>query len=187
GRSGRSVVMAPSGMVATSQPLAAQAGLEILRNGGNAVDAAIATNAVMGLVEPVSNGIGGDLFAIVWDAKTQKLYGLNASGRSPYSLTLDYFKEKGLRHIPSKGPLPVSVPGCVDGWFELHKRFGRLPMKDVLAPAIRYAKEGAPITEVIAHDWRLSVDIFSDEEQYPNFKETYTINGHAPRKGEVFK
>jgi len=183
----RSEVIARNGMAATSQPLATQVAIDILKQGGSAVDAAIAANAMLGLVEPVSNGIGGDLFAIVWDAKAQKLFGLNASGRSPYALTLDYFKEKSLRHIPSKGPLPVSVPGCVDGWFELHKRFGRLPMKNVLSPAIRYAREGVPITEVIAEDWKVSVEIYSDDEKYPNFKDTYTVNGHAPRKGEVFQ
>ena len=105
-------------MACTSQPLASQAALDILKKGGNAIDAAIAANAVLGLVEPISNGIGGDLFAIIWDAKTKKLYGLNASGRSPESLTLDYFKKEGYNRIPSYGPLPVSVPGCVDGWFE---------------------------------------------------------------------
>lgn len=183
----RSEVIARNGMAATSQPLATQVAIEILKQGGSAVDAAIAANAMLGLVEPVSNGVGGDLFAIVWDEKAQKLFGLNASGRSPYSLTLEHLKEKRLRHIPSKGPLPVSVPGCVDGWFELHKRFGRLPMKDVLAPAIRYAKEGVPISEMIAQDWKLSVEVYSDEDSYPNFKETYTVNGQAPRKGEIFR
>jgi gamma-glutamyltranspeptidase / glutathione hydrolase len=120
-------------MACTSQPLATQAAIDILKAGGSAVDAAIAANAVLGLVEPTGNGIGGDLFAIVWDAKTQKLYGLNASGRSPYDLTLDYFRKNGYEKIPALGPLPVSVPGCVDGWFELHKKFGQLPMKEILS------------------------------------------------------
>ncbi len=124
----RSEVIAQHGMACTSQPLATQAAIEILKNGGNAIDAAIAANAVLGLVEPTGNGIGGDLFAIVWDAKTKKLYGLNASGRSPYDLTLAYFKEHGYEQIPALGPLPVSVPGCVDGWFELHGKFGKLDM-----------------------------------------------------------
>ncbi len=124
GRAGRSVVMAPHGMVATSHPLAAQIGLDVLKNGGNAIDAAIATNAALGLMEPMSCGIGGDLYAIVWDAKTQKLYGLNASGRSPYQATRELFAAKGLEEIPTTGPLSWSVPGCVDGWEELRKRFG---------------------------------------------------------------
>jgi len=125
----RSEVIARNGMACTSQPLATQVAIDILKQGGTAVDAAIAANAMLGLVEPTGSGIGGDLFAIVWDAKTKKLYGLNASGRSPMSLTLEYFKKNGITHIPALGPLPVSVPGCVDGWFELHKRFGRLPMQ----------------------------------------------------------
>src|SRR5262249_26241967 len=123
---GRSVVMAPHGMVATSQPLAAQVGLDILRQGGNAIDAAIATNAAIGLTEPMSCGIGGDLFAIVWDAKTQKLYGLNASGRSPFKATRQSFADQGLDEIPATGPLSWSVPGCVDGWGVLNKKFGTL-------------------------------------------------------------
>src|SRR5262249_50760474 len=130
-RLGRSVVIAPHGMVATSHPLAAQIGLDILKRGGNAVDAAIATNAALGLMEPMSCGVGGDLFAIVWDAKTQKLYGLNASGRSPYAATREFFKSKGLRDIPTSGPLSWSVPGCVDGWAELNKRFGYLKLHDI--------------------------------------------------------
>ncbi|MEJ2628056.1 MAG: gamma-glutamyltransferase, partial [bacterium] len=122
----RSRVMAQQGMAATSQPLATQVALDILKQGGNAIDAAIAANAMLGLVEPTGNGIGGDLFALVWHAKTRKLYGLNSSGRSPYSLTLGYFKENGYSRIPAHGPLPVTVPGCVAGWFELHDRFGNL-------------------------------------------------------------
>lgn len=183
----RSEVIARNGMAATSQPLATQVALDILKQGGNAIDAAIAANATLGLVEPTGNGIGGDLFAIIWDAKTQKLYGLNASGRSPYSLTLDYFKKNNIKQIPAYGPLPVSVPGCVDGWFEMHKRFGKLPMKDNLVPAIRYAREGFPVTELIAYLWGRGVNNFADGKKYPNFKETYTINGRAPHKGEIFK
>jgi len=150
----RSEVIAQQGMAATSQPLATQIALDILKKGGSAIDAAIAANAALGLMEPVGSGIGGDLFAIVWDAKTQKLYGLNASGRSPYGLSREHFLEKGLKQIPNFGPLPVSVPGCVDGWFELHRRFGKLPMKDILAPAIGYARQGFPVSELIAHYWR---------------------------------
>ncbi|HYV27940.1 MAG TPA: gamma-glutamyltransferase, partial [Candidatus Eisenbacteria bacterium] len=138
----RSEVIARNGMAATSQPLATQAAIDILKQGGTAVDAAIAANAVLGLVEPVSCGVGGDLFAIVWDVKSEKLHGLNASGRSPYSLTLEYLRSNVRTNIPPHGPLPVTVPGCVDGWFELHRKFGKLPVKALLAPAIQYAREG---------------------------------------------
>ncbi len=180
----RSEVIAKSGMAATSQPLATQVAIDILKKGGSAIDAAIAADAMLGLVEPTGSGIGGDLFAIVWDAKTQKLYGLNASGRSPKSLKLGYFKKQGLKHIPPHGPLPVTVPGCVDGWFELHKKFGKLPMTNVLAPAIQYAREGFPLTELIAYYWQLSAPIL---QEYAGFKETFLPNGYAPKKGETFK
>ncbi len=180
----RSEVIARHGMAATSHPLATQIALDILKKGGTAVDAAIAANAALGLMEPTGNGIGGDIFAIVWDAKTKKLYGLNGSGRSPKSLTLDYFKQHGYKKIPSHGPLPVTVPGCVDGWFELHKKFGRLPMTEILEPAIRYAREGFPVTELIAYYWQRSVPIL---RKYPNFEKIFTINGRAPRKGEIFR
>jgi len=180
----RSEIIAKNGMAATSQPLATQVALDILKRGGNAIDAAIAANALLGLVEPTGSGIGGDLFAIVWDAKTQKLYGLNASGRSPKSLTLDYFKQHGYKRIPSHGPLPVTVPGCVDGWFELHRKFGSLPMTDILAPAIRYAREGFPVTELIAYYWGLSARFL---HKYAGFRETFMPNGRAPKKGEIFK
>ena len=180
----RSEVIAQNGMVATSQPLATQVGLDVLKQGGNAIDAAIAANAMLGLVEPTGNGIGGDLFAIVWDAKSKKLYGLNASGRSPKSLTLEYFKQQNLTSIPKFGPLPVSVPGAVDGWFELHGKFGSLPMTSILAPTIEYAKNGFPVSELIA--WYLE----RNEERighYKGFKETYMPNGKLPQKGEIFK
>ncbi len=180
----RSEVIAQHGMAATSHPLATQIALDILKTGGSAVDAAIAANAALGLMEPTGNGMGGDLFAIVWDAKTERLYGLNASGRSPQSLTLDYFVENGHESVPPYGPLPVTVPGCVDGWFELHKKFGRLPMKEVLAPAIRYARDGFPVTELIAFYWGLSVPRLS---KWPNFAETFAPDGRAPRKGEIFR
>ncbi len=147
----RSEVIAQHGIAATSHPLATQIALDILKQGGNAIDAAIAANAALGLMEPTGCGIGGDLFAIVWDSKTKKLHGLNASGRSPKSLTLEHFRKLGLSKIPGYGPLPVSVPGAVDGWFELHGRFGRLPMEQVLQPAITYAREGFPVTELIAY------------------------------------
>jgi gamma-glutamyltranspeptidase/glutathione hydrolase len=180
----RAEVIAQHGMAATSQPLVTQIALDILKQGGSAVDAAIAADAALGLMEPVGSGIGGDLFAIVWDPKTQKLHGLNASGRSPKSLTLDYFKQKGLTHIPPLGPLPVSVPGCVDGWFELHKKFGKLAMKKNLEPAIRYAREGFPVSELIAYYWDRSVPRLSP---FPGFKEQMTLNGRAPRKSEIWK
>ena len=180
----RSEIVAQNGMAATSVPLATQVALDILKKGGSAVDAAIAANAMQGLMEPGSCGIGGDLFAIVWDAKSQKLFGLNASGRSPKSLTLDYFKQQGMTEIPGLGPLPVSVPGCVDGWFELHKKFGQISMAEILAPAIRYAREGFPYTELIAHDVRSSLSGHVNE----NFKETYMLpNGQPPQKGDIFK
>ncbi len=180
----RSEVIAQHGMACTSQPLATQAALDILKAGGNAIDAAIAANAVLGLVEPTGNGIGGDLFAIVWDAKTQKLYGLNASGRSPYDLNLQYFIDKGIKKVPSHGPLSISVPGCVDGWFELNKKFGKLPMSDILKPAISYAREGFPLTEVIAYYWKSNSKFL---ENYTGFKEIYMPGGKAPAKGEIFK
>lgn len=179
----RSEVIAQHGMAATSQPLATQVALDILKAGGNAMDAAIAANAVLGLVEPTGNGMGGDLFAIIWDAKTQKLYGLNASGRSPYDLTLDYFLENKYEKIPSHGPLPVSVPGAVDGWFEINKKFGTMKMKEILQPAINYAINGFPVTELIAYYWNGSQGL----QQYSGFKETFMPNGKTPAKGEVFK
>lgn len=179
----RSEVIAQNGMACTSQPLATQAALDILKSGGNAIDAAIAANAVLGLVEPTGNGMGGDLFAIVWDAKTQQLYGLNASGRSPYELTLEYFKENDYEKIPSYGPLPVSVPGCVDGWFELHNKFGKIPMNEVLNPAINYAENGFPLTDLIAYYWGRSAFL----KQFPGFEETFMPGGEAPKKGEIFK
>ena len=180
----RSEVIAQFGMVATSQPLATQVALDILRQGGNAVDGAIAANACLGLMEPTGCGIGGDLFAIVWDAATHRLYGLNASGRSPQSLTLAEFRRRDLDHVPTFGPLPVTVPGCVDGWYELHDRFGTLPMTEVLAPAIQYARQGFPLSELIAYSWRLNVE---NRKEWPGFLETFTINGRAPRKGEVWR
>lgn len=180
----RSEVIATHGMAATSQPLATQVALQIMQQGGNAIDAAIAANAMLGLVEPTSSGIGGDLFAIVWDAKTKKLYGLNGSGRSPASLTLEYFKKKGYTRIPATGPLPVSVPGCVDGWFELHRKFGSLPMEKILQPAINYAREGFPVSEVIAFYMKGGARALA---RFPGFKETYMPNGHTPAKGEIFK
>ena len=180
----RSEVIAQNGMAATSHPLATMAAIDILKMGGSATDAAIAANACLGLMEPVSCGIGGDIFAIVWDSGTKKLYGLNGSGRSPKSLTLDYFIENGFKEIPYYGPLPVSVPGCVDGWFELHSKFGKLPMKDVLKPAIDYARNGFPMAELIAYYLERSAPRY---EKYPGFKEVFMPNGKTPKKGEIFK
>jgi gamma-glutamyltranspeptidase/glutathione hydrolase len=180
----RSEVIAPHGMAATSQPLATQIALDILKAGGSAVDAAIAANAALGLMEPVGCGIGGDLFAIVWDAEKQELAGLDASGRSPKSLTLDHFRREGIDKIPAFGPLPVSVPGAVDGWFELHGRYGKLPMAEVLAPAIRYAREGFPLSEVIAYYWGRNAEFLKD---YPGFAEIFMPGGKAPGKGEMFR
>lgn len=180
----RSEVIARHGMAATSQPLVTQIALDVLKAGGNAIDAAIAANAAQGLMEPVGNGIGGDLFAIVWDAESQALYGLNASGRSPRSLSLQWFADQGYETIPSYGPLPVSVPGCVDGWFELHARFGSRPMVELLDPAIRYAREGFPVTELIAYYWDRSVPRLS---QFPGFTKQFTVDGRAPRKGEIWR
>jgi gamma-glutamyltranspeptidase/glutathione hydrolase len=183
-RAGRSVVVASHGMVATSHPLAAQIGLDILKRGGNAVDAAIATNAALGLMEPMSCGIGGDLFAIVWDAKSQKLYGLNASGRSPYAANREYFAAKGMKEIPTSGPLSWSIPGCVDGWAELNKRFGKLKLKEILRPTIKYAEDGFPVTEVIGGYWSSAENTLNAD---PDTASTYLLDGHAPNEGELFK
>ncbi|PKP52669.1 MAG: gamma-glutamyltransferase [Bacteroidetes bacterium HGW-Bacteroidetes-1] len=182
--SSRSEVIAQQGIAATSHPLATQVALDILKKGGNAIDAAIAANALLGLVEPTGSGIGGDLFAIVWDANTQQLYGLNASGRSPKNLQADYFKKRKMDVIPSFGPLPVTVPGCVDGWNELHQKFGKLPIEDILAPAIYYAETGFPLTEVVAYYWELNSNRL---KVYPGFSDIFMKEGKTPQKGEIFK
>lgn len=179
----RSEILAQNGMAATSQPLATQAALDILKKGGSAMDAAIAANAVLGLVEPASCGIGGDIFAIVWSAKEQKLYGFNGSGRAPKSLSIDYFMDNGMKYVPFYGPLPVSVPGCVDGWFTLHEKFGKIPMKDILNPAIDYGNNGFPVSEVIAYEM---VSNYESVQDQPGFAETYMPKGRPPMKGEVF-
>lgn len=184
----RSEVIARHGMVCSSQPLATQAGIDILKKGGSAIDAAIAVNACLALMEPVGCGLGGDLFAIVWDAKSKRLYGLNASGRSPQSLSLSQLKQtlesQGLSAIPPYGALPVSVPGCVDGWAELHKKFGKLKFDQVLAPAISYAREGFPVSELIAYYWGRNSQAL---KRFPNFEETFMPGGKAPAKGEIFR
>ena len=180
----RSEVIAQHGMAATSHPLTTQIALDVLKAGGNAIDAAIAANAALGLMEPTGNGMGGDLFAIIWDAEKKELVGLNASGRAPALMTPEYFREKGLDSIPKYGALPVSVPGAVDGWFELHGRFGSVPIAQLLEPAIRYAREGFPVTEEIA---RLLVINQNRIGHYPGFAETFMPDGRVPAKGEVFR
>ena len=180
----RSEVIGQNGMVATSHPLATQIGLDILKNGGNAIDAAIAANIALGLMEPTGNGIGGDLFAIVWSAKDKKLYGLNASGPAPQDISIDYIKSKGLKKIPSFGPLPVSVPGAVDGWIKLHERFGNTDFKNLFEPTIKYALEGFPVIETIAYYFDRSKSRYLD---FQIFKETWMQSGDTPKKGEIFK
>ncbi len=180
----RSEVMAPHAMAATSHPLATQIALDVLKDGGSAVDAAIAANAALGLMEPTGNGIGGDLFAIVWDPKTKRLHGYNGSGRSPKALTLQEFERRGLTDIPAHGPLPVTVPGTVDAWFALHAKFGRRSMAQNLAPAVAYARNGHPVHEVIAYYWGRSVPTLS---KWPGFREQFTLDGRAPRKGETWR
>ncbi len=181
----RSEVVARNGMACTSQPLATQVALDILKKGGTAIDAAIAANATLGLMEPTGCGIGGDLFAIIWDAKTKQLYGLNASGRSPKALTLDWFKKNGYDKIPAYGPLPVSVPGAVDGWFELHGKFGMMKMEELLAPAIAYAESGFPVSELIAHYLNLSLPRFT--KLYPNIRETWQTENERLKTGDILK
>ncbi|MAD91388.1 MAG: gamma-glutamyltransferase [Gammaproteobacteria bacterium] len=180
----RSEVIATHGMAATSHPLATQIAIEILKAGGSAVDGAIAANAALGLMEPTGGGIGGDLFAIVWDSKNKELVGLNASGRAPSKMTLEYFKERQIDTIPSLGPIPVSVPGAVDGWFKLHDRFGILSIEEILNPAINYARKGFPISEVIAHELEANKALIGD---FPGFSETYMPSGDVPKKGDVFR
>lgn len=191
----RSPVLAKNGIAATSHPLASQVAVDILKNGGSALDAAIAANAALGLMEPTGCGIGGDLFAIVWDPTTERLYGLNASGRSPAGVSYEDMKsrldELGVSSIPSRGSIPVSVPGAVDGWFELHEKFGRLPMNDILAPAIQYARDGFPVTQIIATHWKNNAESFDANrrfiEERENLDNTLMVNGRAPREGEVFR
>src|SRR6516162_11807211 len=184
----RSEVLARHGMVCTSVPAATQVGLDVLKKGGSAVDAAIAANSTLGLMEPVSNGVGGDLFAIVYSAKENKLYGINGSGRSPLGLSYDQMKaELAKLHretIPPTGMLPISVPGCVDAWAELHKKFGKLKLSDDLAPAAHYAEEGFPVTELIAYYWAFAPRLYKG---LPGaFLETYTLpmDSARPRAGQ---
>lgn len=191
----RSPVVAPNAMAATAHPLATQIALYILKAGGSAVDAAIAANAALGLMEPTGNGIGGDLFAIVWDPSSGDFVGLNGSGRSPSGQTLAQLRAKlpaGATSLPPVGPLPVTIPGTVDAWFELHARYGRLPMEQVLAPAIRYAREGHPVAPVIAMYMERGLKNFERQQQntpfeFENARKTWFASGRAPRPGEMFR
>ena len=180
----RSEIISTNGMAATSHPLATQTAIEVLQRGGNAVDAAIAANAVLGLMEPTGCGIGGDLFAIVWSADDKKLFGLNSSGPAPNNISIEKVLAKNLKKIPSYGPLPVTVPGAVAGWKELHDKFGNLPFKNLFQEAIKYSENGFPVTEVVAYYLDLSAQRFNS---YPNFKEVWMPTGETPKKGDIFK
>src|SRR5688500_7680843 len=181
----RAMVLTTSGIVVTSQTLASAAGVKILEAGGTAVDAAIAANAMLGLVEPVSNGIGGDLFAIVYEAKTGKLHGLNASGWAPAGLTIDFLTKKGESTMPTLGIHSVSVPGAVAGWDALHKRFGKLSMRTLLAPTIHYADEGFPVTEIIGAFWNGAGR--DQVSRHKNAEKLYLPGGRPPAVGEMFR
>lgn len=192
----RSPVLATNGAAATAHPLATQIAIDVLKNGGNAVDAAIAANAALGLMEPVGNGMGGDLFVLIWDPQTRQVYGLNAAGPSPQSLSYEEMLEQvggPDGSIPPLGVLPVSVPGAVDGWFTMHERFGSMPMEEILAPAISYAEEGFPVTQLIAYYWDRNMSIFAaraengEIQEFDNARATYlTEDGDAPKEGEIF-
>ncbi|MGL5096958.1 MAG: gamma-glutamyltransferase family protein, partial [Planctomycetia bacterium] len=178
----RSTTVALHGMCATSHPLASQAAVDVMKAGGTAVDAAIAANAVLGVVEPMSCGIGGDLFALVWNANEKKLYALNASGRSPYAASKERFQSRGLTLLPETGPLSWSVPGCVDGWRELHGQFGRKAFAELLQPAVELAENGFPVSEVIGRSWRASFDLLAAT---PEAAAAYLMNGVAPGPGST--
>ena len=180
----RSEVIGQNGMAATSHPLATQTAIDVLKSGGNAIDAAIAANAVLGLVEPTGCGIGGDLFAIVWDEKTNQLYGLNSSGPASKKMSIDYVKQQGFEKIPAYGALPVTVPGAVAGWSALHDKFGKLPFENLFNNAIDYATNGFPVTELIAYYLERSSSVFKD---YENFSSVWMPDGATPKKGEIFK
>jgi len=184
GNATRSVVWAKHGMVCAAQPLAVQAGVEILKQGGSAVDAAIAVNACLGLMEPTANGLGGDLFALVWDPKTKKLVGLNGSGRAPLALTAEKVPPAKDGTVPLYTPFSWTVPGAADAWFELHARYGKLPMARLLAPAIRYAEEGFPVSPVIAENWAVGAKRFAD---MPGFRDVFMPGGKPPAEGEIFR
>src|SRR5690242_8357882 len=180
----RSMVISDLGIVAPGQTLASQAGAQILARGGSAMDAAIAANAVLGVVEPMSDGIGGDLFAIYWDAKTGKLTGINASGWAPKALSIEYLRKKGISSMPQNGIQSVTVPGCVDGWDKLHRKFGRVPWRDLFQPAIYYARNGFPVTEMIAGAWSRAVSTLEMDE---NGRRIFLRDGQAPAVGEIFR
>ncbi|MEM8564736.1 MAG: gamma-glutamyltransferase, partial [Pseudomonadota bacterium] len=182
----RSPVFARNGVVSTSHPLASQIGLQVLKDGGNAIDAAIAANAALGLMEPTGCGIGGDLFALVWIAEEGKLYGLNASGRASLESSLDRFASEGIEAVPTRGALAVTVPGTVDGWFMLNDRFGSQPMSDLLAPAIGYAREGFVLTAQIGAGMKRTLEYFQ-REGYPNLEATYQVDGQWPAPGKIFR
>ena len=183
-KAGRSIVRAQHGMVASSQPLASQVGLEILKRGGNAVDAAIAMAAVLNLTEPMMTGIGGDMFALVYWSKTGELKGLNASGRAPHALNLEYFAKKGIKTIPDSGMEPITVPGAFDGWVTLLDKYGTMKLAELLAPAIDYAENGYPVMEKSAADWADSV---AKLKRTPAAASNYLVDGRAPRPGEIFR
>ncbi|MCY4077952.1 MAG: gamma-glutamyltransferase, partial [Acidobacteria bacterium] len=180
----RSEVVAPHGMVAASQPLAAQVGIDILKAGGNAIDAAVTVNAMLGLVEPHMNGVGGDLFALVWDAGTERLYGLNGTGRAPYEISRETLVRQGYERMPGNGPLTWTVPGAVDAWHELLERFGTMDLAEVLAPAIAYARDGFPVSEIIQGQWAGAALALA---QWPDSAATYLPDGRPPRVGERFR
>jgi len=183
-KAGRSVVRAQHGMVATSQPLASQVGLEVLKRGGNAVDAAIAMAAVLNVTEPMMTGVGGDMFAIVYWAKTKELKGLNASGRAPHALSLDYFAKNNIKRMPEFGMTSITVPGAFDGWTTLRDKYGTMKLADLLAPAIGYAENGFPVMEKAAEDWNAEVQKL---KRTPAAASNYLIDGRAPRPGEIFR
>lgn len=178
------MVVSRQGIVATSQTLASVAGAKVLERGGSAMDAAIAANAVLGVVEPMSDGIGGDLFAIYWEAKTGKLTGINASGWSPKALSIEFLKTKGIASMPQSGIQSVTVPGCVDGWEKLHRKFGKLPWRDVFQPAIHYARNGFPVTELISGTWSRAASVLQMDE---NARKVFLRDGQAPAVGEIFR
>jgi gamma-glutamyltranspeptidase/glutathione hydrolase len=180
----RSVVMARDGMVATSQPLATEAGVSILQKGGNAFDAAIATALTLGVVEPMSTGIGGDAFFLYSCAADGKIYGVNGSGRCPRQLTLEALRQRGIAGVPQRGLASVTVPGAIDAFFEVHQRHGVLPFADLFEAAIHYASEGFPVSEIIATQWQKAVPLLS---QYPSSARTYLLDGKAPQPGDVHR
>src|SRR5712691_8899820 len=183
-KAGRSIVRAEHGMVASSQPLASQIGLDVLKRGGNAVDASIAIAAVLNVTEPMMTGVGGDMFALVYWSRTGELKGLNASGRAPHALNLDYFKKKGITSVPDSGMEPITVPGAFDGWVTLIEKYGTMKLADLLAPAIEYAENGFPVMEKAAADWAESV---AKLKRTPAASSNYLVDGRAPRAGEIFR